>query len=160
MDTKTFFEDMLALYKKKNADYGNNAHKTFVRFGTTAYAVRMFDKANRIDNLREANTVEVNEAIADTIMDLAAYALMCAGDMIAHIADTSNEDMTMFYMRLLSEESPDKIYEAANDFKMIYIKGGSLNETIVDLFSEGGSTQFILLAEYMATEYIKEMDKE
>lgn len=64
--------------KRKNADYGNSFDQTLDEFGLVASATRMSDKFNRFKSLmRCGSTARVeDEKIEDTLMDLAAYAIM------------------------------------------------------------------------------------
>jgi hypothetical protein len=64
--------------KRKNADYGSSFDQTLDEFGLVASATRMSDKFNRFKSLmRCGSTARVeDEKIKDTLMDLAAYALM------------------------------------------------------------------------------------
>lgn len=64
--------------KRKNADYGNSFDQTLNEFGLVASATRMSDKFNRFKSLmRCGSTARVeDEKIEDTLMDLAAYAIM------------------------------------------------------------------------------------
>ena len=64
--------------KRKNADYGSSFDQTLDEFGLVASATRMSDKFNRFKSLmRCGSTAQVeDEKIEDTLMDLAAYALM------------------------------------------------------------------------------------
>lgn len=64
--------------KRKNADYGSSFDQTLDEFGLVASATRMSDKFNRFKSLMRCGSsarVE-DEKIEDTLMDLAAYALM------------------------------------------------------------------------------------
>lgn len=64
--------------KRKNADYGSSFDQTLNEFGLVASATRMSDKFNRFKSLmRCGSTAQVeDEKIEDTLMDLAAYAIM------------------------------------------------------------------------------------
>ena len=69
-----------AQFVRKNADYGDSAHQSFVRFGPLAYAVRLSDKFNRWESLL-SNTAKVNdESLADTIGDTFTYLCMWAAE--------------------------------------------------------------------------------
>lgn len=64
--------------KRKNADYGSSFDQTLDEFGLVASATRMSDKFNRFKSLmRYGSSARVeDEKIEDTLMDLAAYAIM------------------------------------------------------------------------------------
>lgn len=68
-------------YVKKNAAYGNSAHKTFEAWGETAYLVRISDKINRMNQLLQApKTDDIGESILDTIGDCITYLIMLLAD--------------------------------------------------------------------------------
>ena len=70
-------EELNAIYDKKNHDYGDSFHKTFVEWGPAAAGIRMADKLNRFNRLAQGNEAQVTgESIVDTLKDLANYAIM------------------------------------------------------------------------------------
>lgn len=71
-------KQLVETQKRKNADYGSSFNQTLNEFGLVASATRMSDKFNRFKSLmRCGSTARVeDEKIEDTLMDLAAYALM------------------------------------------------------------------------------------
>lgn len=71
---------MADTYRAKNADYGDSFGQSVEEFGYTAALVRMSDKFNRLKNLmRTKAEIQVkDEAVKDTILDLACYAVMLA----------------------------------------------------------------------------------
>lgn len=66
------------IYERKNHDYGDSFHKTFVEEGMAMPRIRLSDKFERFKNLsRETSrTLVTDESIRDTLLDLANYALM------------------------------------------------------------------------------------
>ena len=66
------------IYAKKNHDYGDSFHATYLEEGMAMPRIRLSDKLNRLKSLtRKADEAQVNdESIRDTLMDLANYALM------------------------------------------------------------------------------------
>lgn len=81
METKarTFAQlatEMVQLQRRKNEDYGNAFAKSFAKFGMVAPAVRLNDKLARFERLMSAEAKVNDEGIKDTLIDLAAYALM------------------------------------------------------------------------------------
>ena len=65
------------LYERKNADYGDSFHKTFLEEGMAMARIRLSDKLERFKKLTRSNTQEVkDESIRDTLIDLANYAIM------------------------------------------------------------------------------------
>ena len=67
---------MADTYARKNADYGDSFHTSVTKYGLIAALTRMSDKWNRLENLILHGNGQVNESITDTLIDLAAYALM------------------------------------------------------------------------------------
>lgn len=67
------------IYTKKNHDYGDSFHETFLEEGFAMARIRLSDKLNRFKTLSknssEYGLVE-DESIRDTLMDLANYAIM------------------------------------------------------------------------------------
>ncbi len=71
------------IYAKKNHDYGDSFHDTFVEEGMAMPRIRLSDKLNRFKKLtRDGVKQEVaDESIVDTLMDLANYAIMTVLEM-------------------------------------------------------------------------------
>lgn len=70
------------LYAKKNHDYGDSFHQTFVEEGMAMARIRLGDKFNRFKTLSRGNEQKVNdESIRDTLIDLANYAIMTVLEM-------------------------------------------------------------------------------
>lgn len=70
--------DLMALHARKNKDYGNAAHESYKEFGLISYVIRLNDKMKRLKSLTKPGVEQEvkNESIEDTLMDLAAYAIM------------------------------------------------------------------------------------
>lgn len=65
------------LYAKKNHDYGNSFHETWLEEGFAMVRIRLSDKLNRLKKLTKSNMQEVkDESIRDTLIDIANYAIM------------------------------------------------------------------------------------
>lgn len=65
------------VYVQKNAAYGDSFGKSFEDWGIAAAAIRLSDKWNRFVNLAKHPEVDNgDESIADTLTDMANYALM------------------------------------------------------------------------------------
>ena len=65
------------LYARKNHDYGDSFHTTFVEEGMAMPRIRLSDKFNRFKMLsRKDAKAMVKESIIDTLLDLANYAIM------------------------------------------------------------------------------------
>ena len=76
---KTFKEiaqGMIELQERKNADYGSSFQKSCDEFGLVSPAVRLTDKLNRFKTLIGKESQVKDESIQDTLIDLAAYAIM------------------------------------------------------------------------------------
>ena len=74
--------ELKALYAKKNHDYGDSFHLSFVEEGMAMARIRLGDKLNRFKTLSRNSKQEVNdESIRDTLIDLANYAIMTILEM-------------------------------------------------------------------------------
>lgn len=70
-------QEMSEVHERKNADYGNNFHKRFKRWGFITALLRLSDKMERLENIYEKGQIEVkDESVEDTLLDLANYAVM------------------------------------------------------------------------------------
>ena len=75
-------DELNALYEKKNRDYGDSFHQTFVEEGVAMSRIRLGDKLSRFKNLSKTSNREVkDESIRDTLLDLANYAIMTILEM-------------------------------------------------------------------------------
>ena len=65
-------------YARKNHDYGDSFHLSFVEEGMAMPRIRLGDKMNRFKALsRDPDAGQVHdESLIDTLMDMANYALM------------------------------------------------------------------------------------
>lgn len=69
--------ELTALYKKKNRDYGDAFHTSFLEEGMAMPRIRLGDKFNRFKNLTRSGLRRVvDESIRDTLIDLANYAIL------------------------------------------------------------------------------------
>lgn len=70
--------EMHDLYEKKNHDYGDSVHDTYIKYGLTSFLVRIEDKLNRIRTLdKNRDDIKItDEKIEDTLLDLANYAVI------------------------------------------------------------------------------------
>lgn len=70
-------EQLNDIYKRKNHDYGDSFHTTFLEEGMAMPRIRLADKFNRFKNLTLHGGEQVHdESIRDTLLDLANYAIM------------------------------------------------------------------------------------
>jgi len=71
----TIQQEALALFKKKNADYGD----AFATYGPVGVIVRIGDKINRLHSITQRGITMVDtESLRDTLIDLHNYAAMAA----------------------------------------------------------------------------------
>lgn len=69
--------ELNALYARKNADYGDSFHKTYVEEGMAMARIRLSDKLERFKRLTRSNEQHVqDESVRDTLIDLANYAIL------------------------------------------------------------------------------------
>lgn len=74
--------ELNTLYSRKNHDYGDSFHQTFIDEGMAMSRIRLTDKLNRFKKLTLAPDQQVNdESIRDTLLDLANYAIMTILEM-------------------------------------------------------------------------------
>lgn len=64
------------LYIKKNHDYGDSFHLSFIEEGMAMPRIRLGDKLNRFKTLSKEEQLVNDENIKDTLIDLANYAIM------------------------------------------------------------------------------------
>lgn len=74
---KALCDELNVLYARKNHDYGDSFHLSYEEEGLAMARIRLGDKFNRFKNLsRGAEQLIEGEAMRDTLIDLANYALM------------------------------------------------------------------------------------
>lgn len=84
---KAICDELNALYERKNHDYGDSFHQTFVEEGMAMPRIRLGDKFSRFKTLSRFLETGVekrkvsDESIRDTLMDLANYAIMTILEM-------------------------------------------------------------------------------
>lgn len=80
---KELCEGLNTLYAKKNHDYGDSFHQTFVEEGMAMARIRLGDKFNRFKTLSRkcGEQLVKDESIKDTLLDLANYAIMTVLEM-------------------------------------------------------------------------------
>lgn len=83
---KALCEELNRIYEKKNHDYGDSFHQTFLEEGMAMPRIRLSDKLSRFKALTKTGGQEVNdESIRDTLLDLANYALMTAMELTEYV---------------------------------------------------------------------------
>ncbi len=82
------------IYAKKNHDYGDSFHETFVEEGMAMARIRLSDKLSRFKKLTREDVERAveDESIVDTLMDLANYAIMTVLEM-EDVKEEEYEDM-------------------------------------------------------------------
>lgn len=73
---KAVCDELNALYERKNHDYGDSYHNTYLKWGLPMAAIRLEDKLNRFETLIRAEGQVKDESIRDTLIDLANYSIM------------------------------------------------------------------------------------
>lgn len=74
---KSITDKMLAIFKRKNHDYGNSFEQSLFEEGLAAARIRMGDKWNRFKQLSKGEEALVkDESLRDTLIDMANYAIM------------------------------------------------------------------------------------
>lgn len=70
-------KELNELYAKKNADYGDSFHLSYLDEGMAMPRIRLSDKLNRLKTLtKQAEQKIKTESVRDTLIDLANYAIM------------------------------------------------------------------------------------
>ena len=69
-------EEMVTLYSRKNADYGDAFTQSLDEDGLLVSKIRLKDKFNRFAQLIENDALVNDESMRDTLIDLANYAVM------------------------------------------------------------------------------------
>ena len=65
------------IYARKNADYGDSFHATYLEEGMAMARIRLSDKLSRFKRLTMSGERKVDdETVTDTLLDLANYAIM------------------------------------------------------------------------------------
>jgi hypothetical protein len=78
--------ELTDLYTRKNQDYGNSFHDSYIEEGMSMARIRLGDKLNRFKTLTRNNQQSVkDESIRDTLIDLANYAIMTIMEMDADV---------------------------------------------------------------------------
>ena len=76
---------MNKVFTSKRQDYGQTSTETVEKFGPISMYIRMYDKMGRLENLMvKGQTDHVGEAIEDTLLDLANYAVITILEMRKH----------------------------------------------------------------------------
>lgn len=75
-------QELNQLYERKNYDYGDSFHQSYIEEGEAMVRIRLTDKLNRYKSLTKSGNQRVtDESVRDTLMDLANYAIMAIMEM-------------------------------------------------------------------------------
>ena len=74
-------KELNEIYERKNHDYGDSFHITFLEEGMAMARIRLSDKLGRFKNLTREKGLVQDESIRDTLIDLANYAVMTVAEM-------------------------------------------------------------------------------
>lgn len=169
MSHKEYVLSLIEQYQQKNLAYGNNAHKTFVRFGKAAYSMRLMDKFQRLENLIANPDIDhADESIEDTLGDAITYTIMFAADLMCSktaamkpsLEDDQNIDKTIEMLRLFVCTPEEGIQEMADQFvKVVQSETDSFSNVVYAMYLDENTTatDYVLLAAYLINIYMKGM---
>lgn len=101
-----------SVYRRKNADYGNSAHHTYVEFGEVALVIRISDKLSRLQTLLSGAEAKVkDESILDTIGDAVTYLFILCAEMDTERSDLDEET------NKARQDNIARVYELFNGMK-------------------------------------------
>ena len=80
-ETKAIVDKLHETLVRKNADYGDSFTKSYEKWGIVSAIIRMEDKFNRLNQLYDKESSEVEESLYDTVLDLAGYAILTAREL-------------------------------------------------------------------------------
>lgn len=71
-------KELKEMYVSKNSDYGDSFNDLLHEFGLITVVIRLQDKMNRLKTItkNDGEYLVKDEAIRDTLMDLANYSIM------------------------------------------------------------------------------------
>lgn len=74
---RKILDELNELYARKNHDYGDSFHQSYLEEGLAMTRIRLSDKLSRFKTLTLKGEQEVqDESIRDTLLDLANYSIM------------------------------------------------------------------------------------
>lgn len=90
---KKICNELTALFERKNHDYGDSFHQTFLEEGWPMVRIRLSDKLHRFKALTRGDSQQVqDESLRDTLLDLANYAILAVMEMDRRERDESGSD--------------------------------------------------------------------
>lgn len=96
---KEICEYLNNLYERKNHDYGDSFHQTFVEEGMAMARIRLGDKFSRFKTLTKLSASDKgeqqvqDESVRDTLLDLANYAIMTVMEMDIEKEQTNSTNL-------------------------------------------------------------------
>lgn len=79
---KEVCDNLNEIYEQKNRAYGNSFGDTYKDLGIISAVTRISDKFNRLKTLAKDSSIhQVDESIADTLLDMANYCIMTYMEM-------------------------------------------------------------------------------
>lgn len=116
---KQICDKLHEIYKKKNKDYGNSFLYCYEKFGLSSPLTRILDKTFRLENLILNGKAEVaGEAIEDTLVDLANYAIMTAMLIIDAKEAVTMDDTSKEHELIIQRSERAKFIRMAKREKM------------------------------------------
>lgn len=150
------------IYTRKNADYGNSAHRTFVEFGEVALVIRISDKLSRLERLLQNEAAQVtDESILDTIGDAITYLFMLVADLMTDKPELDEEE------RMQLTDNIDYTYRLFSMFRSdqpivptqeTILKGVTYRQYLLWTYRSEGhahASRYLDLAYCLLEEYIK-----
>lgn len=122
-------KDLNGVYERKNHDYGDSFHDTFVEEGMAMARIRLSDKLGRFKKLSKAGSEQkVNdESIRDTLLDLANYAIMTVMEMDILAEEDEKTRLKGTLNELRSKDSLlNKTFQIANSDHICPVCGNKL----------------------------------
>ncbi len=90
---KKICEYLNDLYTRKNHDYGDSFHISYLEEGMAMARIRLSDKLSRFKTLSKNQTQKVqDESMRDTLLDLANYAIMTVMEIDSQNGNTEDCD--------------------------------------------------------------------
>lgn len=157
MTRSDIIDHLIDVYKAKNNDYGNSAHRTFVEFGEVALVIRISDKLSRLQSLLSGEQQVKDESILDTIGDAITYLCMLCGDMACdepalpeeeRLEVDDNIDETLMFLDALTDGEETLRYEDVSKYREILI---AIYRSIID--PDLRLDNYLFLAGQLVTEY-------
>lgn len=90
---KQLCEELNALYERKNHDYGDSFHISYLEEGLAMARIRLSDKLNRFKTLSKSGGDQKvsDESMRDTLIDLANYALMTVMEIDRRVEEVKEQ---------------------------------------------------------------------